>query len=146
MVIAKVAESARVGLPIAEGLEKPGPEALTFYSDAAGASFSLVNGQHHYRDNAGRGVSCIGGEDIDYIWGWSRLSWPEGLLTQRRDEKGSWFGSKTATLEAVGLIVPLVVFPEVVAGKHLVFKVDNAAVMWGWQSRYIKNTKPLQKS
>ena len=140
-VIAKVAESARSGLPIAEGLDKPGLEALTFYSDAAGASFSLVNGQRHYHDNAGKGVSCIGGDDVNKIWGWSRLSWPEGLLTQIRDEKGSWFGSKTATLEAVGLIIPFIVFPEVVAGKHLVFKVDNAAVMWGWQSGYIKNDK-----
>ena len=140
-VIAKVAETARVGLPIAEGLSKPGLEALTFYSDAAGASFSLVRGQRHYHDNSGKGVSCIGGDDLDSIWGWSRLSWPEGLLTERKDEKGSWFGSKSATLEAVGLLIPLIVFPETVAGKQLIFKVDNTAVMWGWQSGYVKNDK-----
>ena len=82
-----------------------------------------------------------GGENVENIWGWSRLSWPEGLLTKMKDEKGCWFGSKSATLEAIGLLSPLIVFSEYVAGKQLVFKVDNTAVMWGWNTGYVKNDK-----
>ena len=140
-IIAKVAESARTGLPIAEKVGKPGLEAVVFYSDAAGASFSMIRGQLCYHNNVGKGVSCIGGENVENIWGWSRLSWPEGLLTKMKDEKGCWFGSKSATLEAIGLLIPLIVFPEYVAGKQLVFKVDNTAVMWGWNTGYVKNDK-----
>ena len=58
-----------------------------------------------------------------------------------KDEKGCWFGSKSATLEAVGLLIPLIVFPEFVAGKQLVYKVDNNAIMWGWNTGYVKNDK-----
>ena len=63
-VIAKVANSARTGLPIAEKIGKPGLAAITFYTDAAGASFTLVNKQRHYHDNEGKGVACIGGTSI----------------------------------------------------------------------------------
>ena len=140
-IIAKIAESAKEGLPIAENLGKAGLEAVTFYTDAAGASFTMCRGERVYHNNTEKGVSCIGGEDIANIWGWSRLEWPDGLLEQARDERGHFFGSKSATLEAVGLLIPLLVFPEFVAGKHVVFKVDNTAVMWGWQSGYIKNDK-----
>ena len=114
---------------------------MVFYSDAARATFSMIKGQRYYHDNVGRGVSCIGGENLESIWGWSRLSWPEGLLTHMKDEKGCWFGSKSATLEAVGLLIPMIVFPEYVAGKQLVFKVDNTAVMWGWYNGCVKNYK-----
>lgn len=42
-LIAKVADSARAGLPFAEKITKPGLSALAFYTDAAGASFTMVN-------------------------------------------------------------------------------------------------------
>ena len=64
-IIAKVAESARTRLPIAEKVGKPGLEAMVFYSDAAGASFSVIRGQRCYHDNVGKGVSCIGGENVE---------------------------------------------------------------------------------
>ena len=67
------------------------------------------------------------------------MEWPKGLLTERVDEKGSHFGSKTTMLESVGLLLPLLVFPDVVAGKNLLFKVDNTAVLWGWNSGYVRN-------
>ena len=73
-IIAKVAESARTGLPIADKVGKPGLKAVVFYSDAAGASFTMIRGQRCYHDNVGKGVSCIGGENVESIRGWSRLS------------------------------------------------------------------------
>ena len=118
-MIAKVANSARTGLPIAEKIGKPGLAAITFYTDAAGASFSLVNKQRHYHDNEGKGVACIGGTSIEDIWGWSRLSWPEKLLVGQVDEKGCSFGSKSTTLEAVGILIPLQASEKRLQGKKL---------------------------
>ena len=54
-VVAKVAESAKSGLPIAEIISQPGLAALTFYMDAAGASFTVVGGKRCYHDNDQRG-------------------------------------------------------------------------------------------
>ena len=35
--------------------------------------------------------------------------------------------------------MPLLAFPDKVAGKELVFRVDNTAVLWGWNNGYVKN-------
>ena len=140
-VVAKVAESAKSGLPIMEILNGPGLAALIFYSDAAGASFTMVKGKRMLHNNEEKGAACIGGSCLEDIWGWSRLTWPGNLITELRDEKGCWFGSKSTTLESVGILMALIAFPDKIRGKQLVFKVDNSAVMWGWQSGYVKNDK-----
>ena len=44
-MIEKVCESAKRGLPIASKPGKLGLAALSFYTDAAGASFSTQNGE-----------------------------------------------------------------------------------------------------
>ena len=62
--------------------------------------------------------------------GWSRLTWPKELLYQAQEEKGCCFGSKSAILEAVGLLIPLIAFLDFIASKQLVFKVDNSELMW----------------
>ena len=91
-----------------------------------------------YHNNEGRGVSCIGGESLEKIWIWSRMNWPDGLIDGRLDENGRSFGSKSTMLEAVGMLLPFVAFPERIRGKRLVFKIDNAAVLFGWASGYVK--------
>ena len=98
-----------------------------------------MNGVKHFHNNENRGIACIGGTCLEDIWGWSRLSWPEGLLDSVKDEKGCYFGCKTTTLESVGLLIPLIAFPERVRGKQVIFKIDNIAVMWGWRKGYVKN-------
>ena len=138
-VIAKVAEYSVDGLPVADRPVKPPLTALYFYTDAAGASFTVARGKKFFHDNEGKGVACICGSSLENIWGWSRVEWPEGLLTVKTDEKGCLFGHKTTTLESVGLLLPLLAFPDELAGKELIFKVDNVAVLWGWNSGYVKN-------
>ena len=140
-VIARIAESAKSGLPLAEEPAKPTLGSLVFYSDAAGASFSKQNGRKVFHGNENRGVACIGGESLDTIWCWSRLSWPTGLLSEKLDEKGCSFGCKTTMLEAVGMLLPFVAFPEKIKGKNIVFKIDNIAVLYGWYKGYVKNDK-----
>ena len=84
-------------------------------------------------------MACIGGSCKGDIWAWSRLSWPANLITGMKEEKGCYFGCKSTMLESVGILIPLIVFPDMVKGRQLVFKVDNIAVMWGWRNGYVKN-------
>ena len=139
--VAKVAEDTKFGMPIAEIISRPGLSALTFYTDAAGASFTFAGGKRIFHDNHGKGVASIGGSGMEDIWGWSRLSWPDNLLTGLKDEKGCFFGCKSTTLESVGVLILLITFPYIVRNKQLVFKIDNAAVMGGWQTGYVRNNE-----
>ena len=138
-IIAKVAESSVKGLPKAAGPSYPPLAAVICYTDVAGASFSMVRGERCCHDNERRGVSCIIGESESEIQAWSRLSWPKNLLTEERDERGVFFGSKSTTLKSVGLLLPMLAFPEKVIVRNLVFMIDNIAVMYGWLKGYVKN-------
>ena len=138
-MVAKVAESTKSGLPIAETISQPGLAALTFYTDAAGASFTVVGGKRCFHDNVGKGAACIGGTSLEDIWGWTRVTWPDGLLTSQRDEKGCFFGSKSTTLESIGVLLPFITYPKELRNRQLVFRVDNTAVLWGWRSGYVSN-------
>jgi len=137
-IIAKIAESARDGLPIAGRPCKPPLSTLTFYTDAAGGSFSMVKGERIFHEAKERGIACVGGESAEDIWVWSRFSWPENLITGMKDEEGKAFGCKSTTLESIGLLIPFVAFPEMVKGRHLKFRIDNAAVMYGWTKGRVK--------
>ena len=139
LFIAKVAESSKAGLPVADPDGMPTLAALTFYTDAAGASFSMRNGDRVFHNNKGKGVACVAGTELNDVWGWTRISWPDQLLTDQKDEKGRSFGCKSTTLESVGILLPLLAFPEKVKGRNLIFKIDNIAVMFGWQHGYVKN-------
>ena len=138
-VIARIAESTKARLPLADEPCQPTLSKLVFYSDAAGASFTRVKGEKVYHNNEGKGVACIGGETLEEIWCWCRMSWPEGLLTSVKDEKGCNYGSKSTKLETVGMLLPFVSFPEKVKGKNVVFMIDNLAVLYGWYKGYVAN-------
>ena len=55
-MITKIVHSAIEGLPIAEKPTQPSLSTLIFYSDAAGASFSLSGGMRVYHENENKGV------------------------------------------------------------------------------------------
>ncbi len=46
---------------------------------------------------------------------------------------------KTTTLEAIGLLIPFLTAPQALRGKHVIFKVDNLAVVFGWENKLVKN-------
>ena len=140
-VLSKIAESTIQGLPLAEEPGQPSLSTLVFYTDAAGASFSLHKGERVFHNNENKGVVCIRGESISNIWCWCKLEWPKGLLTHQVDEKGRHFGCKFTTLEAIGMLLPFLAFPDKVSGKNVVFKIDNMAVLFGWYSGFVKNNK-----
>jgi len=52
--------------------------------------------------------------------------------------RGKFYGNKSTTLEAVGLLLPFLVIPETLAGRDIVFKTDNIAVVYGWESKSVK--------
>ena len=140
-ILAKIADSAESGLPLMEESEQPSLSTLVFYTDAAGASYSMFRGEKKFHNNSGRGVACLGGESLEDIWCWCRLAWPEGFLDEQKDEKGTSFGCKSTTLEAVGMLLPFLAFPEKVKGKNVVFRIDNMAVLFGWYHGFVKNDR-----
>jgi hypothetical protein len=140
MVCARVAETARSGIPIPGQPAAPPLFTLTCYSDAAGSKFSMVNGKRVSNNVPGdRGVASIVLNEKNEVIKWARIYWPEVFLEHSKDDKGAYYGSKTTTLEAIGLIIPLLISPDTMTGKHLVFKVDNIAVVFGWENRVVKN-------
>jgi hypothetical protein len=48
-------------------------------------------------------------------------------------------GSKSGTLEIVGLLIPFIMVPHILAGNHVVLGVDNTSVVYGWKKKYCKN-------
>jgi hypothetical protein len=135
----KVINAARMGLPLAETFEAPPLFPLKFVSDAAGAAFEWKDGKCKNVTVPGdRGVASIhyaGNRPISI----SVLKWPEHLLTRDKGRGGAFFGSKSATLETVGLLLPFVTKPKDLIGRHVVLGVDNLSVVYAWQKRYCKN-------
>jgi hypothetical protein len=135
---ARLVQVARGGLPICS---KPSPPPLfsrVFFSDAAGANFAMCGGERvNLNTDGDRGVACIEVEQEKVKW-WADLFWPKSFLEQATDSKGAHYGSKTTTLEAIGVLLPFLCIPEELVGQHLVFTVDNIAVVYGWDNRCVK--------
>ena len=138
LIIARVAVSSKKGLPIAIRPGLPGLEALNFYSDAAGASFSVHKGVRVNTSSPGdRGVACVGASE-NRVWWWSTITWPENLIRNATDGQGHSFGSKTTTLEAIGVLMPFIAIPDILKSREAVFEVDNMAVVFGWENGGVK--------
>ncbi len=60
-------------------------------------------------------------------------------LSRDKGRGGAFFGSKSATLETVGLILPFVTKPSELVGQYIVLGVDNLSVVYAWEKRYSKN-------
>ncbi len=64
------------------------------------------------------------------------VRWPHSLLTTERGVHGAAFGSKTTTLEAVGLLLPFLTVPKELVGRHVILEVDNLGVVFGWEKKH----------
>jgi hypothetical protein len=135
---ARLVETARDGLPINGRASLPPLFSRVFYSDAAGANFAISRGQRvNLNKEDDRGVACIEVMNDKVTW-WADITWPMSFLEQATDKKGAHYGSKTTTLEAVGVLLPFLCVPDSLVGQHLVFTVDNIAVVYGWEGRNVK--------
>jgi hypothetical protein len=86
-----------------------------------------------------RGVASLTIDEKRKVIDWARVRWPKLFLEKETDKKGVFYGSKTTTLEAVGLLIPFLIAPQALRGKHVIFKVDNLAVVFGWENKLVKN-------
>jgi hypothetical protein len=138
-VCARTARASKTGLPIPA---RPGGAplgSLVFTSDAAGAAFTEVKGVRIPTNCSGdRGVACISADAHGNIVYWSLVTWPMYFLAEAVDGKGAHFGCKTATLEAVGTLLPFLNIPEALRGRHIILKLDNMAVVHGWASKGVR--------
>jgi hypothetical protein len=102
-----------------------------FTSDAAGVpKTDLFNG------NEGVGGICLDGDGI--IISAYQVWWNANFI-KFKDSKGAEMGSKTTTLEMIGILLHLVFYPHLFSNQHAVFKTDNMACFYGWDSQYVKN-------
>jgi hypothetical protein len=123
-VIANAAVTARDWLPIPEVVTPPPSNSWHFVSDAAGG---LSN-------NEWAGVASVGlTESSRGIWFLARGIWPAAVYNAV-DEKGARLASKMTMLEMLGLLLPLLSVPALLAGQHVVLGVDNIGVVFGWQN------------
>jgi hypothetical protein len=137
-ICAKVADSATRGLPIVPRPSLPPLFATECYSDAAGAKYAMQSGKRvNLSEINDRGVASmiIQGQKVEL---YSILCWPMEFLNNARDSNGCYYGSKTTTLEAMGVLIPFIVFPRELCGKSIVFHVDNIAVAYGWSNGAVK--------
>jgi hypothetical protein len=133
-----IAES-REGMPIKTVIDEPPLFPLTIISDAAGAALEWVNGKSVNKTIPNdRGVASIWycGKQIQKT---VLLTWPENLLNGDKSRNGTYFGTKSSTLEAVGLILPFMTFPKELAKQHILLQVDNSSLGYGWEKHYCKN-------
>jgi hypothetical protein len=127
---------SRLGLPLAETFDAPPLTKICFVSDAAGAALQWINGKwENVTTPEDRGVASVehtDGTPLSLI----SLKWPKRLLTCQKSSTGKFFGSKSTTLETIGLLLPFITNPKKLCGKHVVLQVDNTAVIHAWNKKY----------
>ena len=102
----KAISEARTGIPIRNIFDEPPLSPETFMSDAAGAVFEWENGScKNVSEKGDWGVASVGHIE-GKVTRVALIRWPENLLTVAKNRNGKFFGSLSATLEAVGLLLP----------------------------------------
>jgi hypothetical protein len=128
------------GLPIPHRPTCPSLHATVFVSDAAGAQFSRQGDRFiPYCTDEFRGAASLGCTPDNNIWFCARVIWPKKFLLHARDSRDHAYGCKSSTLEAVGIILPFLCCPTFLAGKEVILLTDNESIIFGWDSRRVKN-------
>jgi len=122
-------QDPEVWYPIAPRPMHPPLCRMEFTSDAAGFSADS-------ECKSKIGVGCIGLDESGCVIFGTQVFWPE-TFKKALDCKGKSFGNKTTTLEMIGLILPFLLCPHLVKGKHIVLRVDNIGCYYGWNSKAI---------
>jgi hypothetical protein len=135
----KAIATSHGGMPLGALFGEPPLKVVRFISDAAGAAFEWKEGRsRNITEDGDRGVASVEYDDGRPI-SVTILRWPDGLLTKSKSRKGAFFGSKSGTLEMVGLLLPFLSNPKELAGRHIVLEVDNTEVVYGWAKKQSKN-------
>jgi hypothetical protein len=121
-------------LPICPLYTAPPRVCKEFVSDAAGLASTA---------NFGSGPGCgnVGfAEDGAIIFAY-QFTWPEQFIRFYTDEKGVRFGDKTTTLEVIGLLMPLLLVPELLMNQHVRIMVDCLGTVFGMQNKSASGDK-----
>ena len=115
---------------IPEEIGEPPLWHKTFTTDAAGWQ-------------SGDGPSQVGmggvGFDEEGILIYAKQTlWNTEKASVFMDSKGKFLGHKTTTLELTGLLIPMLVCPNMFRNQHVVMQVDNMACHFAWQNGYVK--------
>jgi hypothetical protein len=119
-------------IPICPETTEPPLATYTFTSDAAGFADN-----RKWKGDIGFGAIGENAEG-DTIFGYQAW-WPKEFITTTSDNKGKRFGNKTATLEMIAILLPLLLIPEKLHGKHIQLKTDSMSCVYGLKDGYMKN-------
>jgi hypothetical protein len=126
--------TAGQSLPISPPPSAPPFTALIFYTDAAAGVYPNMASRPDLFPP--REVAAVAGSDTSSIWAVIRLVWPPSLLSTAKDHRNQDFGHKSTTLEAIGLLLPLLAFPNFCRNRHLVFLTDSHPLWSDWPSKH----------
>ena len=142
LVCCKIVLAAGGGLPLAARPSGPALNYTSFTSDAAGAQTAQQGGRTVTVPSAlARGAASVSLDEDENLSFVSRITWPLVFLNEEQDEKGSLFGSKTTTLEMIGVMLPFLSCPASLTGKHIILEVDCMAAIYGWDKRQVSGDK-----
>jgi hypothetical protein len=130
--------TAEAGLPIPTRPTQHLPTALVFASDASGAQFNKHQGRFVTIPYQGdRGAVSINAIEDDDLWFFAKVIFPRHFLLEFRDSADHAFGCKSATLEAVGILLPFLCCPQLLIGREVTLLTDNEALVFGWNKRRV---------
>ena len=98
------------------------------FSDAAGAAFDPLNKNSPINDEPGAAaITLVKGS----IKAFTSVTWSYELICK--------YPHNSAILEAIGLVMPFIEFPEIFAGKFMKCNVDNISLIYNWEKRSTKS-------
>ncbi len=85
------------------------------------------------------GCGLVGFNDEGSMIHAAQYFWPKQFVSEKRDNTGIRFSDKSTTLECIGLLIPLLITPDLLVGRHVVLCVDNMACVYGFKNGQLKN-------
>jgi len=119
---AAIANYSILGLPISEKPHAAPIGTINFISDAAG--------RPPPNSKQKNGVASLGFYE-NTVWFGTYIYWPKMFTLAVQDN--------TAVYEMVGLLLPFFVIPRKLQFRNIKLLVDNQAIVWAWEKRYMKN-------
>jgi hypothetical protein len=131
LIWAACIKDSAYGLPIPKEPTLPSINHFSFVSDAAG-----VPDLNNFKKDAG--VGGVGFDKDGAIISAFQFIWEKEFF-EFVDEKGAKMGSKTTSLEILGVLINILLNCKTIKNEHIICKVDNIACKYGWESKAIKN-------
>ena len=122
---------SKMGLPIPTITENIPLFYVENFSDAAGAAFTSSNKTNPIKDERGAAAITIVNNIINC---YTAVTWSYELISK--------FPHNSALIEAIGLIMPFLEFPDRFAGKFVKCNVDNISLVFNWEKRCTKTDVP----